>query len=88
MKTILKPTLLKVIATLVLFAAFSWLWRNTVGLAIMDVSYYGVPWHYFVAWGPCQPGGNCSEFNGLYLTLDIIFWYIVSAILISRFRKK
>ena len=37
---------------------------------------------------PYQAGQNCSEFNGLYLTLDIFFWYIVGAILVSRFQKK
>ena len=88
MKTLFKPSLLKIVVAFVLFIVFSWLWQSTFGLVIMDASYYGFPWHYFVAWGPCQAGKNCSEFNGLYLALDVILWYIVGAILVSRFRKK
>ena len=88
MKTLLKPTVAKIILAFVLFAGLSWLWRNTFGLVIMDVSYYGVPLHFFTAWGPCQAGENCSEFNGVYLILDIIFWYFFAAILVWRFQKK
>jgi len=88
MKTLFKPSLLKIAVAFVLFIVFSWLWQITFGLVIMDTSYYGVPLHYFVAWGPCQAGQNCSEFNVLYLALDIIFWYVISAILVSWFQKK
>jgi hypothetical protein len=86
--TFLKPTVLKIVLTFILFIAVDWLWRNTLGRFIMDVSYSGIPLHYFTAWGPCQAGENCSEFNGLNLVLDLIFWYIVSAFFISRFQKK
>jgi hypothetical protein len=88
MKTLFKPSLLKIVTATLLFIVFSWLWQITFGLVIMDVSYYGVPLHFFVAWGPCQAGQNCSEFNALYLVVDIIFWYVVGAILVFRFQKK
>lgn len=88
MKTLLKPTVLKIILTLILFATFSWLWRMFVMSTISDIFPLGFPLQFFLAWGPCQAGGNCSEFNGLYLTLDIVFWYIVGAVLVMRFQKK
>jgi hypothetical protein len=88
MKSFFKLSLLKVVATFVLFIVFSWLWQITFGIVIMDESYYGVPLHFFVAWGPCQAGQNCSEFNALYLAVDIIFWYVVGAILVLWFEKK
>jgi hypothetical protein len=88
MKKVLKPTLLKIIITFVLFAASSWLWRMIVISTISDTFPLGFPLQFFLAWGPCQAGGNCSEFNTLYLTLDILFWYIVGAFLALRFQKK
>ncbi len=88
MKQILKPTLLKIIVTFVLLIAVGWLWQAILGLTLMDTSYFGVPMHFYITWGPCKPGNTCSEFNGLYLALDIIFWYIVGAILVFWFRKK
>ncbi len=84
----LKPSLLKLASTFVLFFAVDWLWRSTVGSLIMDTSYFGLPLRYFITWGPCQAGQNCSEFNGLYLGLDLVFWYIISAALVAKFWKK
>jgi hypothetical protein len=88
MKTALKPTLFKIIITLVLFIAASWLLRMYVISTISDTFPLGFPLQFFLAWGPCQAGQNCSEFNGLYLAFDIIFWYIVSVILVFWFQKK
>jgi hypothetical protein len=88
MKTFLKPTLLKIVLTFVLLIAVSWLWQFILGLKIMDTSYFGVPMNFFITWGPCKPGDICSEFNRLYLVLDIIFWYIAVAISIFGFQKK
>ena len=88
MKTLLKPTVLKIILTLILFTAFSWLWRMFVMSTISDTFPLGFPLQFFLVWGPCQAGQNCSEFNGLYLTLDIVFWYIADAFLVFRFQKK
>ena len=88
MKNLLRPTVLKIILAFVLFAAFSWLWRMYVISNISDTFPLGFPLQFFLAWGPCQAGENCSEFNTLYLTLDVIFWYIIGAILASRFQKK
>jgi len=88
MKTILKPTILKIILALVLFLVFSWLWQMYILSTISDTFPLGFPLQFFLAWGPCQAGQNCSEFNGLFLVLDIILWYIISAILVWRFQKK
>lgn len=47
----------------------------------------GFPFQFFLSWGPCQPGENCSEFNGLFLVFDIVIWYVVGAWLGSLFRR-
>jgi hypothetical protein len=88
MKAFLKPSVLKIILTFALLIVSGWLWRMYVISTISDTFPQGFPLQFFLAWGPCQAGENCSEFNGLYLTLDIIFWYIVSAIPILCFQKK
>jgi hypothetical protein len=88
MKTFLKPTVLKIALVFVLFGVFSWLWRMYIISTISDSFPLGFPLQFFLAWGPCQAGQSCSEFNGLYLTLDIIFWYIAGATLVERFHKK
>jgi hypothetical protein len=81
---VFKPTLLKGTVTLGLFIFFSWLWRVTLGARIMDASFYGTPFHFFSAWGPCPPGQTCSEFDGWGLVLDIFFWYVISAFALNR----
>jgi hypothetical protein len=79
----LKPSLLKSTVTIGLFLFFSWLWRVIFGSTIMDAAFYGIPFHFFSAWGPCPPGQACSEFNGWRLILDILFWYAVSALALN-----
>jgi hypothetical protein len=88
MNAFLKPSVLKIILTFALLIVSGWLWRMYVISTISDTFPQGFPLQFFLAWGPCQAGENCSEFNGLYLTLDVIFWYIVSAIPILCFQKK
>ena len=84
----LQPTPWKIALTFLLFFITSLLWRIFVTARIMDVSPFGFPFQFFVTWGPCPPGGNCSEFNGLFLTLDLLLWYAASAWLLSRTRKQ
>ena len=88
MKTVIKPTLLKITLTLILFVITSLLWRNYVTSTISDTFPWGFPFQFYLAWGPCPPGEICSEFNGLYLVLDIIIWYVVSAFIIRMFKKE
>lgn len=87
MKSVLKPTLIKIILTFVLFMTSSWLWGMLVRRVISDTFPVGFPLQFFLAWGPCQAGENCSEFNSLWLLLDVCFWYFISAFLVSRFKK-
>ncbi len=88
MKTFLKPTAAKIILAFILFLLFSWLWRMCIVLTISDTFPLGFPLHFFLAWGPCPPGKDCSEFNGLYLVLDILFWYLIGTILVPLFQKR
>lgn len=79
MKQILKPTLPKIMLTFALFTVASLLWRMYVMATLSDTFPFGFPLQFHLAWGPCRPEQNCSEFNGLWLVLDILFWYAVSA---------
>jgi hypothetical protein len=88
MKTLLKPSLSKIILTFVLFVAASYLWRMLITSRITDVFPLGFPLPLYVAWGPCPPGESCSEFNKLYLMLDIVIWYVISAFIISLVKKE
>lgn len=88
MKTFLRPNPLKIILAFVLFVVTSYLWRMYIISTISDTFPWGFPLQFYLAWGPCPPGEICSEFNGLYLMLDIIIWYVVSAFIIRMFKKE
>ena len=88
MKTFLKPTLGQTILTWVLFLASSYLWRIYIISTISDTFPWGFPLQFYLAWGPCPLGEICSEFNGLYLILDIIIWYVVSAFIVNTVKKE
>lgn len=47
----------------------------------------GIPLQFYLAWGPCPPGVSCSESNLFDLAIDILFWYILSAFLVSKLVK-
>jgi hypothetical protein len=88
MKQIINPTPSKLILTFVLLIISSLLWRMYIVATISDTFPVGFPLQFFLAWGPCQPTQNCSEFNGLYLVADILFWYAVSAGILGWPNKK
>lgn len=83
-KTILKPTLAKIILTIILLVVTSILWRMYIVSRISDTFPMGFPFQFFVAWGPCQAGETCSEGNFLYLVFDVLIWYVVSGFTLSR----
>ena len=87
MKTFLRPSPLKIILAFALFIAASYLWCMYIISTISDTFPWGFPLQFYLAWGPCPPGEVCSEFNGLWLVLDIIIWYMVSAF-VTRMVKK
>ena len=87
MKTILRPSLTKILLTFVLFVFFSFLWRMYIISTISDTFPWGFPWQFYMAWGPCPPGEICSESNIVFLILDIAFWYIVSGFSVSKVAK-
>ena len=84
----LQPTPWKIALTFVLFFTASLLWRIFVTARIMDVSPFGFPFQFFVTWGPCPPGEDCSSFNGLFLLFDLLAWYVIGAWALNRFRKQ
>ena len=87
MLNFLKPNFWKLLLTPVLLGVSSVLWRAYIVSRISDTFPLGAPFQFYIAWGPCPPGQICSEFNGLLLMFDLIFWYTLSAFLIDRFRK-
>lgn len=88
MQTIFRPTIWKIILTSTLFIITSLLSRNYVISHISDTFSWGFPLQFYFAWGPCPLGESCSEFNGLWLIIDILIWYLVSAFIIHSFKKK
>ena len=88
MKTFLRPSPLKIILAFALFVIASYLWRMFVISRISDTFPWGFPLEFYLAWGPCPPGEICSEFNRLYLILDIIIWYVVSAFIVNTVKKE
>ena len=77
-KKILKPALSKIILTFALLIISAILWWMYVTATLSDTFPLGFPLQFLVSWGPCRPGQNCSEFNGLWLVVDVLFWYAVS----------
>ena len=88
LKDILKPGFLKILLTLTLLFVSSFLWRIYVISHISDTFPLGFPLQFYLSWGPCPPGQNCSETNLLFLLLDVIIWYAISALAVFRFRKR
>ena len=88
MMSFLKPNLWKIIFTMILFYGSSALWRMYVIRRISDTFPRGFPFQYYLGWGPCPPGEICFEFNWLYLVLDVIVWYVVSAWGVGRIQKR
>jgi len=88
MMRILKPNPWKIGITLGLFSISSILWRAYAISRISDTFPLGFPFQFYLSWGPCQPGQNCSEANWLLLVFDAVIWYLVSAIVVDRTRKK
>ena len=85
---ILKPNFWKFVLAIALFYGSSMLWRIYVISRISDTFPHGFPFQFYLGWGPCRPGEICSEFNGLYLVLDLMIWYAVSAFIVDRIQKK
>jgi hypothetical protein len=88
MKTFLRLAPLKVILTIVLFLVASYLWRVYIISTISDTFPWGFPLQFYLAWGPCPPGEICSEFNGLWLTIDIVIWYLISEFIVIMVKKE
>jgi hypothetical protein len=88
MARFLRPTLWKIVLTIGLLVAASLLWRAYIVSRISDTFPLGFPFQFYLAWGPCPPGQDCSEFNGLYLLFDVVLWYAVSALLLDRLRMR
>jgi len=88
MNRILKPALWKLLLTTALLFISSALWRAYVVLRISDTFPIGFPFQFYLSWGPCQPGQNCSESKWLFLIFDMIIWYAISAVLVDRVGNK
>ncbi|HET9912469.1 MAG TPA: hypothetical protein VFQ13_11300 [Anaerolineales bacterium] len=87
LKTFLKPGLAKIILTVTSFALSSYLWRIFIISTISDTFPWGFPLQFYLNWGPCPPGQICSESNLLFFVIDILFWYVGSALLILSFNR-
>ena len=88
MLRLLKPNLWKIVLAVILLYISSALWRAYVIRRISDTFLHGFPFQFYVAWGPCPPGEICFEFNWLYLVLDLLIWYVISAFIVQWLRGR
>ncbi len=84
----LRPSIAKILLTFTVLIISSMLWQMFIISRISDTFPMGFPFQFYLAWGPCQAGEICSEFNGVFLVLDLLFWYVVSAFAIDRMGRK
>lgn len=84
----LRNNLRTILIALLLFFGSSLLKLVIVPIFLPDTFPIGFPLRFFLTWGPCPQGLNCSEFNGLNLILDLLIWYAVSSMLESRRRNR
>ena len=73
-----------ILMAIALMLVSSLLWMMYMSTRVADILPLGFPFRFFLSWGPCPPGNNCTEFNLIYLILDFILWYAVSAFLFRR----
>jgi len=83
MNSMLKPTIFKIVLTLFLFCISGLLWQLYIISRIGDSFPFGFPVVFWESWGPCQVGQVCSSFRGWALLVDILIWYIVSAVILT-----
>lgn len=88
MLSFLKPGFWKILFACVLLIVSSVLWMMYIVSHISDTFPMGFPLQFYLAWGPCQAGENCSESNGVFLVLDVLFWYTISAWIVDRIRTR
>jgi len=84
MKSILKPSKSKSIIALILLILTSWLWRVIVPIFLSDTFPYGFPLPFYDSGGPCRPQDDCSSFNLWWFFIDLIFWYVITGMLLRR----
>jgi len=87
MWTILKPTFLNTTLGFALLVITSLLWRSYLIATTFDIFPWGFPLQFYIAWGPCPSGETCSEFNVLWLVIDIAVWYVISVCIISALKR-
>jgi len=88
MRNILKPSYWTITLTFALLIITSFLWRSYIIATISDTFPLGFPLQFYRAWGPCPPDESCSEFNGLWLTIDVAIWYLIRAFILNINKKR
>jgi hypothetical protein len=84
MLKLLTPSIAKIGLTLILLVVSAALWRAYIIAHIGDSFPFGFPFVFWESWGPCRPGENCAAGRWWALMLDIIIWYSVSAVILTR----
>ena len=84
----LTPSVAKTLLTFAVLILSSMVWRMFIISRISDTFPMGFPLQFYLAWGPCQAGEICSEFNSVFLLLDLLVWYVVSAFVIDHVGRK
>ena len=50
---------------------------------IADLWSWGFPFAFYETWGPCPPGVTCRAFALAPLLADLLFWYVLSVMLVA-----
>lgn len=80
----LKGRLPTILIAFALMLVSSLLWSLYLSTRVSDTLSLGFPLRFYLSWGPCPPGQNCTEFNIFSLILDFLLWYAVSAVIFRR----
>ena len=88
MLKLITPSVAKISLTLFLVVVSGLLWRVYIVSRIGDSFPLGFPFVFWETWGPCRPGDDCALFKGWALVGDVVVWYIISAMILSRLLSK
>ena len=78
-----KPTVGKLLLTLGTLTISAFLRYSIQAERITELWSWGFPLAFYEMWGPCTPEPLCRSFEPVPLLVDLLFWYVFSAVLIA-----
>jgi hypothetical protein len=78
-----RPTPLKLALALGAFATSAFARYEIQAARIVDLWSWGFPLAFYETWGPCAPGMTCRAWTPAPLLVDLLFWYVVTVLLLT-----